>query len=129
MTSQADEVEQHIFGLENDRIQAFLDADTDTLERILSDDLTFIHTSTNMDSKQSFIERLLTGVLKYDSLTTESVQVRVYVSAAVVTGRATMQVTVGGEQHRYGYAYTGVYAKQDRGWQMVALQATRMPEG
>jgi len=106
-----------------------LDADTDALERILSDDLTFIHTSTNVDSKQRFIERLLTGVLKYDSLTTESVQVRVYGSAAVVTGRVAMQITARGEPHRYGCAYTGVYAKQERDWQMVALQATRIPEG
>ena len=127
--SQTDEVTQHILELEDQRIQAFLDADTDALERILSDDFTFIHTSTNVDSKQRFIERLLTGVLQYDSLTTESVQVRVYGPAAVVIGRATMQVTVRGEQRRYGYAYTGVYAKQDRGWQMVAVQATRMPEG
>ncbi len=127
--SQADEVTQHILELEDQRVQAFLDADTDILERILSDDLTFIHTSTNVDSKQRFLERLLTGVLKYDSLTTESVQVRVYGRAAVVTGRVAMQITARGEPYRYGCAYTGVYAKQERDWQMVALQATRIPEG
>ena len=35
--SQADEVTQHILELEDQRVQAFLDADTDALERILSD--------------------------------------------------------------------------------------------
>ena len=129
MMSQTDEVKQHILKLEEQRIQAFLAADTDALERILSDDFTFIHTSTNMDSKQRFLERLLTGTLKYNVLSTEGVQVRIYGNSAVVTGRAAMQVTVRGDQRRYGYAYTGVYAQRDSGWQMVAFQATRIPEG
>ena len=127
--SRTDEATQHILELEHQRVQAFLDADTAVLARLLSDDLTFIHTSTNVDSKESFIKRLVTGVLQYDSLTTEGVQVRVYGSVAIVTGRAAMEVTVRGDQRRYGYAYTGVYAQQDNNWQMVALQATRVPEG
>jgi uncharacterized protein (TIGR02246 family) len=126
---QANEVKQHILELENQRVQAFLQADTETLTRIFSDDLTFTHTGSNVDSKQMFIEKVATGILQYESLTTEGVQVRVYGSAAIVTGRADMVVTARGNQRRYSYAYTNVYVHQNNRWQMVAWQATRVPEG
>ncbi len=82
-----------------------------------------------MDSKKSFIKMLETGSLTYQFIVTEDIQVRVYSDAAVVTGKIDMQNTVRGTQRRYGCVHTGVYVQQDNRWQMVALQATRVPEG
>ena len=127
--SQTNEIEQHILELEEQRVQAFLNADTAVLERIRSDDLTLIHTGSSMDSKKSFIKMLETGSLTYQFIVTEDIQVRVYSDAAVVTGKIDMQNTVRGTQRRYGCVLTGMYVQQDNRWQMVALQATRVPEG
>ena len=53
--SRIDDVEEQILELENRRMRAMMDADTDALKLILSAELTYIHTTAAVDSKQSFI--------------------------------------------------------------------------
>lgn len=124
---QSNDIGQRILELEEQRVQAFLEADTAVLERILAEDFTFTHTGSSVDSKQSFIQRLATSDLTYQYIATEDVQVRVYGNAAIVTG--SMQNTLRGTQRCYGCVFMGVYAKPHRSWQMAALHATRLPDG
>ena len=127
--SQINDVKEQILALENQRMQAMMDADTEALKLILSDGLTYIHTTAAVDSKQSLMERLEAGSLKYESIATEGVLVRTYGDVVIVTGNATMKVSARGQRISFGIRYTDVYAKQDGSWRMVAWQSTRKPEG
>ena len=51
--TQKVEQEKQIVELERERLKAMIDADSEGLRSILSDDLTYIHTTTREDSKQS----------------------------------------------------------------------------
>ncbi len=126
--TQSVDLEKQIVELERQRLRAMIDADSDALGSILSDDLTYIHTTTREDSKKSLIESLAGGNLSYKSMDTEDVKVRIYGDAAVVTGSAAIKVSSGGRLLEFSILFTDVYAKQDGRWQMVAWQSTRKPE-
>ena len=126
--SQGGDIEQQILQLEQQRMRAMMDADAETLNRVLADDLTYIHTNAALDSKESFIGALSSGALNYESIASTDAQVRVYGDTAVVTGNGDVRVTSNGRRNRFSIRYTDVYAQRDGRWQMVAWQATRMPE-
>ena len=126
--TQNGEQEKQIVELERARLKAMIDADSEALNSILSDDLTYIHTTTREDSKKSLIGSLVSGRLSYESMDTEDVKIRIYGDAAVVTGSAAIKVSSGGRLLEFSILFTDVYAKQDGRWQMVAWQSTRKPE-
>ncbi len=122
------ELEKHIVELERQRLKAMIDADSQALDTILADELTYIHTTTKEDSKKSLIESLESGSLSYESIDTEGVKVRIYGDAGVVTGSAAIKVSSGGRLLSFSILFTDVYAKLEGRWQMVAWQSTRKPE-
>ena len=93
--TQSVDLEKQIVELERERLKAMINADSEALNSILSDDLTYIHTTTREDSKKSLIDSLASGGLSYKSMDTEGVKVRIYGDAAVVTGSAAIKVSSG----------------------------------
>jgi hypothetical protein len=83
-------VEQVIRKLDNERIQPQIHADTAALERINADDFIGVGPSGTVRTKPQVISDFTSGDLKFQSLTTDDVRVRVYGDAAVETGRSTM---------------------------------------
>lgn len=126
--TQIVDLKKQIVELERERLKAMINADSEALNFILSDDLTYIHTTTREDSKKSLIDSLTGGGLSYKSMDTEGVKVRIYGDAAVVTGSAAIKVSSGGRLLEFSILFTDVYAKQEGRWQMVAWQSTRKPE-
>ena len=122
------ELEMQILKLERERLTAMIDADSEALDAILSDELTYVHTTTREDSKKSLIQSLVRGTLSYESMDTNDVKVRIYGDAAVVTGSAEIKVSTGGRLLEFSILFTDVYAKREGRWQMVAWQSTRKPE-
>ena len=122
------ELEIQILKLERERLTAMIDADSEALDAILSDELTYVHTTTREDSKKSLIQSLVRGTLSYESMDTDDVKVRIYGDAAVVTGSAEIKVSTGGRLLEFSILFTDVYAKREGRWQMVAWQSTRKPE-
>ena len=127
MTNQ--QVEQEIWQLETRRFEAVVRGDVAALEGILSDDLTYTHATGVFETKAEFLGKIKSGQLKYESFGPEDFRVRVYGPAAVITGIARVKVQVGGQPLSFRLRFTDVYVKRDGRWQMVAWQATRLPEG
>ena len=126
--SNSQNVEQVILDLESRRLKAVMDADIDVLNEILSDDLTYTHTTAALDTKQSFTDALKSGALNYERMVSDDGKVKVYGDTAIVNGTADVGVTSRGQQLKFGLRYTVVYVKQDGQWRMVVWQATRLPE-
>jgi len=113
---------------EQRRFDAMVRGDLEALGELLSEDLTYVHTSAAFETKADFMRRLRTGDLKYEAMDPESQEVRVYGSTGVVTGVARAQVLSGGRPLSFRMRYTDVYVKRGNRWQMVAWQATRLPQ-
>ena len=113
-----------ILALEDRRIEAMTNADVETLEKILADDLIYTHTTARLDTKASFIDAVKTGKSNYKSVERKDVEVRQFEDTAVVTGHAKFHVG----DNKFEARFIDVYAKRNGAWQMVAWQSTRVPD-
>ena len=90
--------EQVIRKLDNERIQAQIHADAAALKRIYADDFIGVGPSGTVRTKPQVISDFTSGDLRFQSITTDDVRVRVYGNAAVETGRSTMDGQIKAKQ-------------------------------
>ena len=113
---------------ESQRLRALVTADYAALDRLLADDLTYTHSTAKLDTKATYLEPLVSGRTRYQSLEPSDVQVRVYGTTGVVTGILRSVALVAGKESRTNMRFTNVWVRRDGRWQMVAWQSTRLPE-
>jgi ketosteroid isomerase-like protein len=113
-----------ILAIEEQRNQAILHGDVAALDRMTSDDYTFITLRGELRSKAEILRDFKAGLIKYDSRTISDLKVRVYGNAAVVTGRAIQKGMENGKDYSGDYWFTRVYVNKDGSWKTVALQTT-----
>ena len=117
---QRTSVEQAIRQLDNERIQAQIHADAAALDRIYADDFIGVGPSGTVRTKPQVISDFTSGRLKFQSITTDEVQVRVYENAAVETGLSTMVGQDKGKAVPRDTRFTRVWVKQQGRWRLVA---------
>src|SRR5438132_11102088 len=83
-------VEQAIRQLDNERIQAQIHADATALDRIYAADFIGVQPSGRVRTNPQVISDFTSTDLKFQSITTDHVQVRVYGRTAVETVRSIM---------------------------------------
>lgn len=113
-------VEQTIRRLDKERIQAQVHADAEALDRIYADDFIGVGPSGTVRTKPQVIADFTSHDLKFQSITTEEVQVRVYGNTAVETGRSTMTGQDKGKDVPRDTRFTRVWVKQQGRWRLVA---------
>src|SRR5436305_5624224 len=117
---QGSSVEQAIRQLDNERIQAQIGADAAALDRIYADDFIGVGPSGTVRTKPQVIADFTSGSLKFQSITTDEVQVRVYENTAVETGLSTMVGQDKGKTVPRDTRFTRVWVKQQGHWRLVA---------
>ena len=113
-------VEHTIRQVDNERIQAQIHADAAALNRIYADDFIGVGPSGTVRTKPQVISDFTSGTLKFQSITTEEVQVRVYENTAVETGLSTMVGQDKGKAVPRDTRFTRVWVKQQGRWRLVA---------
>jgi ketosteroid isomerase-like protein len=124
--SSSDKVREEIRALETARNEAIVHGDAAALERMTSDDYTFITLRGELRTKAEIVKGFSSGAFKYGSREISDLNIRVYENAAVVTGRSSQKGTENGKDYSGDYRFTRVYVKQNGQWLTVALQATRV---
>ena len=112
-------VEQVIRQLDYERIQAQIGAHALALNRIYADDFIGIGPSGTVRTKAQVISDFTSADLKFQSITTDDVRVRVYGNTAVETGRSTMIGQDKGKAVPRDNRFTRVWVKQDGRWRLV----------
>ena len=118
--SQQTSVEEVIKKLDDERIQAQIHADATALDRIYAADFIGVGPSGRVRTKPQVISDFTSGDLKFQSITTDDVEVRVYGNAAVETGRSTMIGQDKGQTVPRDTRFTRVWVKQQGRWRLVA---------
>ncbi len=113
-----------IRALEEERNRAIVHGDAAALERMTSDDYTFITLRGELRTKAEIVRDFRSRAAKYQSRKISDLTIRVYGDAAVVTGRAIQQGAENGKDYSGDYWFTRVYVKQRGRWMTVALQTT-----
>jgi uncharacterized protein (TIGR02246 family) len=111
--------EQMIRQLDHERIQAQIDADAAALERIYAADFIGVGPSGAVRTKPQVISDFKSGELKFQSITTDEVQVRIYGNTAIETGRSTMNGQDRGKAVPRDNRFTKVWVKRQRQWRLV----------
>ena len=113
-------VEEVIRKLDNERIQAQIHADATALDRIYAADFIGVGPSGTVRTKTQVISDFTSGDLKFQSITTDDVKVRVYENTAVETGLSTMIGQDKGKAVPRETRFTRVWIKQEGHWRLVA---------
>ena len=118
--TQRSNIEQVIRQLDGERIQAQIGADAAALDRIYADDFIGVGPSGTVRTKKQVILDFTSGTLRFQSITTDEVQVRVYENTAVETGLSTMDGQDKGKTVPRNTRFTRVWVKQQGFWRLVA---------
>jgi hypothetical protein len=119
-------VEQQILKTLEQRSQAQIQGDFPTLERLMADECTYTHASSQTQNKAEFIGELKSGKRVYKALKNTDLHVLVYGHTAVLTGRTGISAVNDGKNTEVSIKFLEVYEKRNGQWQMVAHQSTRI---
>lgn len=129
-TSGVTTSEQKILAVENARTAALDRSDLPALERIMADDVTYIHASGKVDTKSSYLAAIRSGQLHYISWRPRNLRVRVLGNTAIINGEYAVRVTdsrVQAAPFDIDIFILTVYTMRDGRWQQIAWQSTRDP--
>lgn len=118
--------EKVISDTERRRFDAQMNKNYAVLEQVLADDLIYVHSNGQTDTKQAYIQSFRDGKLKYDAIDVQDETIRVYGNTAVVNGVCLVKATSNGETINTRLRYVDVYVRNGRQWQMVTWQSLRL---
>ena len=117
-------VQDEIKKLEQERNQAIVRNDATALDRMTSADYTVINLRGELLNKTQIVNGFKSGAIRYDSRELSDLNVRVYGSTAVVTGRVTQKAMENGKDTSGEHRFTRVLVKEKGSWVSVAVQTT-----
>ena len=117
-------VEREILRLEDARNQAVIHGDVTALDRMTSDDYTFITLRGELRTKSDILKGFASGSFHYESRQISDLKVRVHWDTAIVTGRSVQKGMENGKDYSGDYRFTRVYVRENGRWLTVALQTT-----
>lgn len=103
--------------------QAMIHKDGAALEKLLSDELMYIHSTGQFETKAQFVRSIASGRSIVERLDYFKQEVRIYGSTALVRGGVDLYHSATNIVHM---DILHVWVKGPGGWKMVARQATRL---
>jgi len=112
--------------VEQERCDAMIAADGTALQRLFSDEATWIHSSGQIDSREAFIEKITSGASRYLTINRTETTIRLYGDVAVSAGIATMTAIAGGVSKSLRNRYVNVWVADGSGFRLVSAQSTKV---
>jgi uncharacterized protein (DUF885 family)/ketosteroid isomerase-like protein len=113
--------------VERRRFAAMVAQDTKALEPMLAEELRYVHSTGQVESKAQFLETIRSGRLRYLSIEVRELDVRRHGDTAIITGLISAQGATGGAPVDLELRYTDAYVNRAGRWQLLAWQSTRLP--
>jgi hypothetical protein len=104
--------------------EALTKRDLAALDKIWAEGYTFTNGRGEFLTKKDRMENIKRGATKFDSISRENEEIRVFGNTAVITGRSVMKVIYGGKESSGPYRTINVWVKMQGRWQIVANQIT-----
>lgn len=129
MTATPINLAARIARLEDARYQAMIARDLDALGRLLSDRLTYTHSTAQTESKAEYLASVAKGVFKYRDIKISERAIREVGGTVLVTGRITIDILIDGQPKLLQSRFLNVWAEEGGDWRMIAWQSTPIPAG
>ena len=121
---------QAILQGERDLYRAMIAQDFAALERILSPDLVYVHSTAVAETKQEYLQGVAKGLYEYEHITTRGARVRVRGDVAIVDGICDMKVGKGKQpKDLIHLLFVLVWVRDGDAWRLEHRHATRMLAG
>ena len=121
------DIKQTIKQLEDQRYAAMCAADAAALDKLLADSLVYTHSYGGADGKASYLDGIRSKKWQYRKIERPKENIQVFGDCALVTGQIRIELLSDGKPKTLNSAYTNVWIKGPKGWQMVAWQSTPLP--
>jgi hypothetical protein len=118
--------EQAVRQLLNEISVALAKSDAAALDRIYADNYTLVNESGVLTTKAPRLAAIKSGDLKYELVSFDEVNIRLYENTAVANYRVTSKGQLKGQNIGGQFRATSTYVKMKGGWQLVAAQVTRI---
>ena len=120
--------ELNILQLEKDRFKAMITRDSIRLDKILATDLLYIHSNGIIDSKDTFIQNIMSGTLEYLEIELQQADIRTNNQTAWIHGAAKIKVRTGKEAPviELIIRYLDIYKRNEGSWKLVAWQSAKL---
>lgn len=121
---------QELLAAQRARFDATVARDVAALDRLLDDNLTYVHVSAHVDTKASFMDSVGSGRSSFTGFGVEEPVVRIFGDTGVITAKIEIRLrgAEGAPDRVLPVLCTDVWARDSAGWHEVAWQATRIPE-
>ena len=105
--------------------QAMIDADQSKLESLVSDQLSYGHSSGVIDDKKTFVDKIVTGKSDFVSIDLSEQTITVSDKTAIVRHLFKAKTNDGGKPGEVQLRIMLVWQKQKGGWKLLARQADK----
>ena len=107
--------------------KAIVRKDRAAIEANMAADFRQIDGGGNVETKQSFVDDLVSPDLVIDPYTVEDFDVRLYGDTALLAGRTRMTGRYQGKPFASHYRYIDIYVRRDGEWKIVSVQISKIP--
>lgn len=121
--SQNIDLSAEIVAADAARVQALVNVDEPTLQRLFSDELVFVHSSGRSETKGELINHVVQGVFDYRSIVTTRRDLRTVDELVFDNGDADIDLVIGGELRQVAVRYLMVWKRDNGAWQLFRFHA------
>ena len=126
VAAPAGEPVAEIRALEAAHNAALANRDVAALEKMMSEDFTFVTPRGDLRTRQDILKAVAAGSIGNEYLESSDLRIRIFADTAVVTGRAVQTAQRAGKDYTEMFRFTRVYVRRGGQWLAVALQMTRL---
>jgi len=113
--------------LEDERYAAMLAKDVEALDRLLHDDLVYMHSSGVADSKASYIDGVRDRVWDYSRIDRSDHTFKIRRELALVFNRLSISIAVRGVAKELDNRALAVWVPDGESWRVIAVQSGAVP--
>lgn len=107
------------------RIEAMVNRDSATLDKILAQELTYLHSNGLFETKTDFIQSICSGKLVYEQINIEKWQIRRTGRISVIQGIADVKGLLNGRAFKVRLKFISIYKKIKNRWKLIAWQSLK----
>jgi len=120
-------IQNEITRLEASRCLALVEADLETLDGLVADDVVHVHANGKTDDKAAYLA-MVRGQIRFLTVARERLDVRVYGDMAVATGplRQSIEIAATGVRVDMHIVTTQVWWRHADTWKQISFHATNL---
>jgi Domain of unknown function (DUF4440) len=102
--------------------------DTEALAALLDKDLTYVHSTGLIDTREAYPKLMRDGSLVYHASEVEAADLTLARDHAIFIGLIRLHLTWFGAEKRIHNFYTNIWARRPSGWKLFLWQLTGLPQ-